>query len=150
MLVVTDSINDLEVVENEDNREEQNELQMIKADNEIQTISELSINSVGGLTNLGMMKIKGNIGKEAVVVLIDCGLTHNFIAERLVLSLKLPIVETSNYGVILGSGLVIKGKGICNVVELVIGELIVRGSFLPLELGGVDVILGMQWLNTLG
>ncbi|TYK28637.1 ty3-gypsy retroelement transposase [Cucumis melo var. makuwa] len=31
-----------------------------------------------------------------------------------------------------------------------VGEWKVTDSFLPLELGGVDVILGMQWLHSLG
>lgn len=33
----------------------------------------------------------------------------------------------------------------CNILDLTVIE-----DFLPLELGGVDVILGMQWLRTMG
>ena len=36
-----------------------------------------------------------------------------------------------------------KGKGICGRVEVLLGEWKIIDSFLPLELGGVDVILGM-------
>ncbi|TYK14310.1 ty3-gypsy retrotransposon protein [Cucumis melo var. makuwa] len=36
----------------------------------------------------------------------------------------------------------IKGKGICGKVEVLLGDWKVVDSFLPLELGGVDVILG--------
>ena len=50
----------------------------------------------------------------------------------------------------MGSGTAVKGKGICEAVELMIGDLKVIDEFLPLELGGVDVIIGMQWLNSLG
>ena len=48
-------------------------------------------------------------------MLIDCG-------KKLVSLLKLPMEEISNYGVILGSGIAIKGKGICENVELMISE----------------------------
>lgn len=58
--------------------------------------------------------------------------------------------ETSNYGVILGSRTTIKGKGVCEAEELLLNEWKVVESFSPLELGGVDVILGMQWLYSLG
>ena len=111
---------------------------------------ELSINYVVGLTNPVTMKVKGKIKGTEVVVLIDCGATHNFIAENLVTSLSLPLKETSNNGVILGSGAAVKGKGIYGQVEDKIGEWTVVDNFLPLELGGVEVILGMQWLHLLG
>ncbi|KAL1212943.1 hypothetical protein V5N11_032912 [Cardamine amara subsp. amara] len=50
----------------------------------------------------------------------------------------------------MGTGLTVKGKGICNNLELELPGYKMRSSFLPLGLGGVDVILGMQWLETLG
>lgn len=50
----------------------------------------------------------------------------------------------------MGIGAAIKGKGICKGVVLSLKELVVVEDFLPLDLSGVDVILGMQWLFTLG
>ena len=44
-------------------------------------------------------------------MLIGCGATHNFIAQRLVLEEKLK-VGTMNYGVIMGTGTAVKGKGL--------------------------------------
>ena len=44
----------------------------------------------------------------------------------------------------------IKGKGVCEQVKLSLNGWIVTADFLPLKLGGVDVILGMQWLYSLG
>ncbi|TYK16775.1 DNA/RNA polymerases superfamily protein [Cucumis melo var. makuwa] len=39
---------------------------------------------------------------------------------------------------------------VCEVIELLLNELKVVECFMPLELGGVDVILGMKWLYSLG
>ncbi|GKC76585.1 retrotransposable element Tf2 [Tanacetum coccineum] len=63
------------------------------------------------------------IGDIEVVVLIDCGATHNFVSWRLI-----------------------------EMAGLVVSELQVVDDFLPLELGsaGADVILGIKWLQTLG
>ena len=47
-------------------------------------VVELSLNSVVGLTPPLTMKIKGEIDGQEVVVLIDSGASHNFIAAELV------------------------------------------------------------------
>ncbi|KAA0047329.1 myosin-11 isoform X1 [Cucumis melo var. makuwa] len=88
--------------------------------------------------------------EENVIILIDCGATHNFISEKSVKSLQLPIRDTAHYGVILGSGTAIQGKGVFEDVEIQLMNWSVKEEFLPLELEGVDVILGMQWLHSLG
>lgn len=45
---------------------------------------ELSINCMVGLSNSGIMKVKGNIQDREVIVLIDYGVTHNFISDKVV------------------------------------------------------------------
>ncbi|KAA0033837.1 Ty3/gypsy retrotransposon protein [Cucumis melo var. makuwa] len=64
--------------------------------------------------------------------------------EKLVETLHIPIKETSHYGVILGSGAAVQGKGICEKLEVQLKNWSVKEDFLPLELGGVDVILGWE------
>lgn len=66
--------------------------------------------------------MKGLIQEKEVIVLIDCGATHNFISKKLVKELQLNTKDTWKYGVILGSGTTIKGKGICEAVELLLGS----------------------------
>ena len=149
MLVVTENGEELEIVK-EDFFDVETEDMAVEVGTVENLNIELSTNSVVGLTNPGTMKVKGNIKGTKFVVLIDCGATHNFIAENLVTPLSLSLRETSNYGVILGSGTTVKAKGICDQVKVKIGKWKVVDSFLPLELGGVEVILGMQWLHSLG
>ena len=45
---------------------------------------QIPLNSLVGLTTPGTMKLKGEIRGQKVVVLIDCGATHNFISWELV------------------------------------------------------------------
>lgn len=47
-------------------------------------------------------------------------------------------------------GVKVQGRGVINGVELKLQECTIHTSFLPLELGIADVILGVQWLDTLG
>ncbi|TYK14530.1 Transposon Ty3-I Gag-Pol polyprotein [Cucumis melo var. makuwa] len=64
--------------------------------------------------------------------------------------LQLSIKETPHYGVILGSEKAVQGKGVREGVEIQLDECTVKDGFLSLELGGVDIILGMQWVVLLG
>ncbi|KAA0050169.1 Ty3/gypsy retrotransposon protein [Cucumis melo var. makuwa] len=147
MFVVTEGKEEYEIVEEE---KEEKELGRIEVNEDLTTVVELSINSVVGLNDPETMKVRGKLLGEEVIVLIDCGATHNFVSEKLVKKLILPIKETSHYGVILGSGAAVQGKGICEKLEVQLNGWKVVEDFLPLELGGVDVILGMQWLYSLG
>ncbi|KFK29574.1 hypothetical protein AALP_AA7G152200 [Arabis alpina] len=52
--------------------------------------------------------------------------------------------------VLIDSGLTIQGRGICRAVELQLQGHTVVDDFLPLELGSADIILGIQFLATLG
>ncbi|XP_052196517.1 uncharacterized protein LOC127803919 [Diospyros lotus] len=113
-------------------------------------VVELSLNSVVGLTPPQTMKIKGEIDGQEVVVLIDNGAFHNFIAAELVQKLGLFCTQMRGYGVIMGSGMAIQGARVCKGVTLRLQNVEVVEDFLPLELGSSDVILGMKWLATLG
>ncbi|KAA0038303.1 transposon Tf2-1 polyprotein isoform X1 [Cucumis melo var. makuwa] len=144
MFVVTKGKEEYEIVE------EEKELGRIEVNEDITTVVELSINSVVGLNDSGTMKVRGKLLGEEVIILIDCGATHNFVSEKLVKKLILPIKETTHYGVILGSRAAVQGKGICEKLEVQLNSWKIVEDFLPLELGGVDVILGMQWLYSLG
>lgn len=44
----------------------------------------------------------------------------------------------------------LRGTGVCRKLELVLQGLLITTSLLPLLLGNADVILGIQWLSTLG
>ena len=83
-------------------------------------------------------------------MMIYSGATHNFISVELVRRWGLDVHEVASYRVILGTGLTVKGERVCKGVKLKLLELMVIKDFLPLELRSSDVILGLQWLETLG
>ncbi|XP_022864273.1 uncharacterized protein LOC111384242 [Olea europaea var. sylvestris] len=110
---------------------------------------ELSINSVVGLTTPRTMKLTRKILGHQVLVMIDCGATHNFISAELAGKLALPITHTASYGVLMGTGLSVRGGGICKGVTVSLPSIDIIDDFLPLQLGCTDVILGMKWLGSL-
>lgn len=114
-------------------------------------ISEVSLNSVIGISNPKTMKIKGQIDDQEVIVMVDPGAIHNFVSLNVVKKLAIPVDDSGEFWVSLGNGETIKGRGVCREINLRLDDkLMVCDDFLPLELGTVDVILGIQWLETLG
>ncbi|KAA0054184.1 retrotransposon protein [Cucumis melo var. makuwa] len=56
----------------------------------------------------------------------------------------------NKFGVTIGDGTTLEGNRICKTVEVKLPELTIVADFLVIELGGVDLVLGMQWLSTTG
>ncbi|KFK40184.1 hypothetical protein AALP_AA3G341400 [Arabis alpina] len=109
----------------------------------------LSLNSLVGISSPRTMKMRGQIANTEVTVMIDSGASHNFVSLGLVQQLCLAVDNTGGYGVVTGTSFTVPGNGICRTVTLSIQGYSVKTSFLPLELGSAEVILGMQWLETI-
>lgn len=83
--------------------------------------------------------------------MVDPGATHNFVFKVVVEELGLEVTDVGGFGVSLGNGEAIKGRGLCKNVEVILDESVeITIDMLPLELGNSDIILGIQWLETLG
>lgn len=76
--------------------------------------------------------------------MIDYGATHNFIHRQLVEDLKLPVTNTTNYRIIIENNTTFQGKGVCKEVIVELPGVTVLKNFLPLDLGRLDIILGID------
>ncbi|KAL4564788.1 hypothetical protein LXL04_028859 [Taraxacum kok-saghyz] len=113
-------------------------------------LAEVTLNSVAGLSSPKTMKLEGRVWEQPVITLVDPGATHNFIFDALVERLGLPVTDTGAYGVRMGTGDTEVSLGVCRGVLLQLQNVDIVEEFLPLRLGSSDVILGLQWLETLG
>ena len=103
-----------------------------------------------GLTQPNTMKLQGEVKGSIALVLIDSGASHNFISAKLVSKLGLPIESTPLYNVRLGDDHKKGASGCCQGVKVKLGNYRFEETFFLFELGGVDMILGVAWLATLG
>lgn len=103
MVIASDKPDSEAVLVEEENADPDEELAQI----------ELSVNAVKGLAEPRTLKLMGPVSKHPVIVLIDCGPTHNGISSKLVRALQVEFLETKNYGVMIGNGQKLPGGGIC-------------------------------------
>ena len=109
-----------------------------------------SCNSVQGLSKRSTMKLHGKIENRDIVILIDPGATHNFICEKLAEELRLQLSPMPTYRIVLGDGPMVYGKGKYVNVPVTTQGIMIIDEFLPLTLSSIHVIMGKQWLDSIG
>jgi hypothetical protein len=87
-----------------------------------------------------------SINDTPVKILFDSGATHSFISEKLISKLGLKGSHTSAYKIIspggqITSNILIRG------VSLGLGSKTIPTNLIVINLVGMDVILGMEWMN---
>lgn len=111
---------------------------------------ELSAVFAFGFDGPRIMKLIGVMCQQPVVVMIDSGATHCFISKEMVEKLKIPIDKESILPVRLGDGQNTQTAGFCPSIVITLGDNEFEISAYAFPVSGVDVILGITWLATLG
>ena len=96
------------------------------------------------------LKFQALIHNLPVTVLIDSGSSHNILQPRIAKHLHLPIQPNPPFRVMVGNGAFITCQGICPAIQISIQTAIFTIPFSLLPIEGVDVVLGIEWLRTLG
>nr|XP_023879731.1 uncharacterized protein LOC111992135 [Quercus suber] len=112
--------------------------------------AEITLYALVGNPSAQTMRVKGRIKNHEVVSLIDSGSTHNFLDAAELLTLKLPLDTSQILEVKVADGNTIKTLGVCHGVTIIIQGSAFVVDFNVLQLGGCAVVLGTQWLSTLG
>ncbi|XP_026452244.1 uncharacterized protein LOC113352661 [Papaver somniferum] len=86
----------------------------------------------------------------AVTILVDTGSTHSFIDVALAKRLFCNIQPTSHLLVTVANGERITSSRVCQQMEWQIQGHQFKEDFHVLALGGCDIVLGADWLKTLG
>ncbi|XP_028223682.1 uncharacterized protein LOC114405278 [Glycine soja] len=112
--------------------------------------AHISLNSLAGHLAPETLRLVGDISGIPVLVLIDGGSTHNFLQEQLVVQLGLTSHPTSPLKVMVGNGQHLQCHTICDSVTLILQQHSFTVDFYVLPIAGANVILGVQWLQSLG
>jgi predicted aspartyl protease len=110
---------------------------------------KLSLQSKEGFTSNKSFKVWVQIGDRQVVTLIDSSATSNFITTKLVEELQLKVVDTPTYVIEVGNGEKVINQGVCNDLSFKIQDVEFIQQFFIMDLGGSEMMLGMDWLASL-
>ncbi|XP_071697078.1 uncharacterized protein [Rutidosis leptorrhynchoides] len=92
----------------------------------------------------------GRLNNYPAMILIDSGATHNFISRKLVDALGLSITTIPRLNIRLGDGNHIGIFDQCRNIKLQFGKFTCCVDALVYEIGPLDIILGIAWLEKLG
>eukprot|EP00253_Pinus_taeda_P018518 PITA_18518 len=136
--------------ENEQERSKEEDILQEQSLDEELVNPTISCNALVGITTPQTIKIEGQIKKKKVIVLIDSGSTQNFIHCKVAKELNCFIYPTPECQVMIANGGTINCYGKCHNIKLSMGEYLLTSPMLSIPMGGVDVVLGVQWLQSLG
>eukprot|EP00253_Pinus_taeda_P002551 PITA_02551 len=110
----------------------------------------ISCNALEGITTPQNLKIEGYIKKKKVIVLIDLGSTHNFIHCKIAKELNCFLYPAPECQVMVANGGTKNCSRKCNNIKLTMGEYVLNSPMLSIPMGSVDVVVEVQWLQSLG
>jgi hypothetical protein len=111
---------------------------------------EITLNALLGSPTPKIMRMNSNIKQQRTVVSLDTRSTHNFLDWKLAKNLKLTIDTSKSFKVKVVNGAIINTKGEIKGLLVKVQGHQFQIDFNLLELGGSGVVLGTQWLRTLG
>jgi hypothetical protein len=88
-----------------------------------------------------------SINHQPVIVLFDSGATHSFISTTCGTKIGLDIYPTNRAYKITTPGGKISSNQICRKVPIQLGSHLIKTDLLLLDLEGMDVLLGMDWMT---
>jgi hypothetical protein len=102
-----------------------------------------------GISSVETMKLRVYLGVASIDALVDSGSTHSLISVATAGRLHFLPIHRLGLQVTVANGDMVRSTDICKDVRFCIDEEFVMGFFV-IPLAGYEMVLGVQWLRTLG
>jgi len=109
-----------------------------------------SLHAVAGVARGNTMQVQVTLGRITLVALLDTGSTHSFIAEAAAERTGLPIQPRPRLTATVANGEKVPCPGVIRHAPLVVDNIAFCVDLFVMPLAGYDVVLGTQWMATLG
>jgi len=110
----------------------------------------ISLNALTGFSTLQTLKLIGYIKHQKVIIMVDSGSTHNFIHCLIAQETHCYIHAVNNFQIMIANGGSMECGGHYENVCLQIGDNHLKSHMFAIDMGGCDIVLGADWLRTLG
>ncbi|GAU30089.1 hypothetical protein TSUD_392450 [Trifolium subterraneum] len=112
--------------------------------------AQISLHALMGHPIPQTLRVVGHVAKSPITVLIDSGSTHNFIQDRIAKQLGLKLEPAQEFQVLVGNGEELQCSYFCPNLAITLGSNKFLVDVFVLPLSGAELVLGVQWLQTLG
>ena len=110
----------------------------------------ISLHALSGTDGYQTMRIQGKVKNHTMIILVDSGSTHNFVDQAMIRKLGTKLQPISNLTVTVANGERLQVEEICTDLPFEVQREQVVTNFFVLPLKGCDMVLGVQWLVTVG
>ncbi|XP_070022382.1 uncharacterized protein [Nicotiana sylvestris] len=124
--------------------------QGLETDAEGSILPHVSVHAINGLHDFRTMRVAVSVKGKAVQVLIDTGSTHNFLDLNIVKKLGCVLTSISPFDVSVADGKRMQSNYICKKLVWKMQGVSFDSDMLVLPIGDCSMVLGIQWLITLG
>ncbi|RWW57954.1 hypothetical protein BHE74_00035224 [Ensete ventricosum] len=109
-----------------------------------------AVHALAGYFNPQMMKVGELLKQQLITVLIDTGITNNFLNSKVAARLVLQIEGYNNFDIKVTDGRIFNCDQRCPRVKLLLQDQEVVADFFLIPIDDYEAILGIEWLTTLG
>lgn len=124
--------------------------QGLETDSEGSILPHVSMHEMNGIHDFRTMRVTVSVKGKAVQVLIDTGSTHNFLDRDTAKKLGCVMTSITPFNVSVADGNKVLSHHVCKKVEWKMQGVQFTSDMLILPIGGCSMVLGIQWLITLG
>ncbi|RWV89931.1 hypothetical protein GW17_00047901 [Ensete ventricosum] len=141
----------IEPVEDKDNETSEEALEpKEEAMEEESPPATYAVHVLAGYSNPQMIKVGGFLKQQLITIVIDMGNTNNFLNSKVAAHLELQIECCNKFDVKVADGRIFNCDQRCPRVKLLLQDQEVVADFFLLPIDDYEVILGIEWLTTLG
>ncbi|XP_057967759.1 uncharacterized protein LOC131157517 [Malania oleifera] len=148
--VLNDQVHTLEEILNEGDEGVIKNHDELRANPNEGNTPEITLHAMVGSISPKTMRLVGKIKGEQVVIIIDSGSTHNFVDLAVIKKLNWPFKAQGQIRVRVANGQEMTSEGRCLNLPITLQRYMGKVDVYMLVLAGCDMVLGVQWLSTLG